>query len=123
VLTPEIIAEVGRAHAAGRRLYMAPRTSTPTGSSSGTWARSPAAHAPAAVELYRDVILASSSIPGAFPPVRIPIEIDGKGVRELHVDGGVSDEVIFRAFMGRRPEPDARGGAGAWSRRARRSTS
>ncbi|HYH69637.1 MAG TPA: hypothetical protein VD866_33380, partial [Urbifossiella sp.] len=49
-----------------------------------------------------------------FPPVRIPVEIDGKVYEELHVDGGVSDEVIFRAFM----VADLNrmhGGVGAWA--------
>src|SRR5205823_12444069 len=32
-------------------------------------------------------------------PVSIPVEIDGRWYEELHVDGGVNDEVIFRAFM------------------------
>jgi hypothetical protein len=31
--------------------------------------------------------------------VRIKVEIDGRQYEELHVDGGASDEVIFRAFM------------------------
>src|SRR5262249_1430449 len=44
-------------------------------------------------------VLASSSVPGGFPPVRIPVEIDGRCYEELHVDGGASDEVIFRSFM------------------------
>jgi hypothetical protein len=54
---------------------------------------------PEAARLYRDVVLASSSVPGAFPPVRIKVEIDGREYEELHVDGGASDTVIFRPFM------------------------
>ena len=34
-------------------------------------------------------MLASASIPGAFPPVRFDVEIDGKKYDEMHVDGGV----------------------------------
>jgi hypothetical protein len=33
------------------------------------------------------VILASSSVPGLFPPVMIDLESGGKCVRELHIDG------------------------------------
>src|SRR6185436_14318621 len=54
---------------------------------------------PESAALYRQIILASGSIPGAFPPVKIPVEIDGHTYEELHVDGGVNDEVIFRSFM------------------------
>jgi len=45
------------------------------------------------------VVMASSSVPGVFPPVRIKVEIDGRQYEEMHVDGGVSDTVIFRPFM------------------------
>ena len=46
---------------------------------------------PQALELFREVLLASASIPGVFPPVMIP-GVDGQGrlVVEMHVDGGVN---------------------------------
>ncbi len=34
-------------------------------------------------------MLASASIPGAFPPVYFDVEVDGKKYDEMHVDGGV----------------------------------
>jgi len=43
---------------------------------------------PGALELFRKILLASAAIPGAFPPVLIDIEIDGKPYQEMHVDGG-----------------------------------
>lgn len=43
-----------------------------------------------AVELFRAVLLASASIPGVFPPVMIPgVDVQGRLVEEMHVDGGV----------------------------------
>ena len=58
-----------------------------------------------ALELFRKVILASAAIPGAFPPVSIPVDAGGKSYEELHVDGGTTREVFvlpvqapFRAF-------------------------
>ena len=33
---------------------------------------------PHAAELFRKIILASAAIPGAFPPVNITVEVDGK---------------------------------------------
>ena len=44
-----------------------------------------------AVILFREVLLASASIPGVFPPVMIP-GVDGGGrlIEEMHVDGGVN---------------------------------
>ena len=43
-----------------------------------------------ALDLIREVILASASIPVAFPPVLIEVEANGQIYDELHVDGGVS---------------------------------
>ena len=45
---------------------------------------------PGALELIHDVILASASIPIAFPPVLINVESGGKVYDEMHTDGGVS---------------------------------
>src|SRR6516165_4873935 len=39
------------------------------------------------VKLFRDILLASSSIPGFFSPVAIEVEANGKKFHELHGDG------------------------------------
>lgn len=42
------------------------------------------------MELFREVLLASASIPGVFPPVMIPgVDAQGRLIEEMHVDGGV----------------------------------
>jgi predicted acylesterase/phospholipase RssA len=58
-----------------------------------------------ALALFRKVILASAAIPGALPPVSIPVVAGGKSYDELHVDGGTTREVFvlpvqapFKAF-------------------------
>jgi hypothetical protein len=56
-----------------------------------------ASSAPGARELIHDVILASASIPGAFPPVLIEVEADGRRYDEMHVDGGVTGQLFFGA--------------------------
>jgi predicted acylesterase/phospholipase RssA len=44
---------------------------------------------PGATKLIRQILLASSSIPGSFPPVYIEVETpDGRKYNEIHVDGG-----------------------------------
>jgi predicted patatin/cPLA2 family phospholipase len=48
-----------------------------------------------AEQLVRDIMLASASIPGAFPPVRIQVEADGQTYDELHVDGGAASQVFL----------------------------
>ena len=45
---------------------------------------------PGALDLIHDIILASASIPVAFPPVLISVESGGKAYDEMHTDGGVS---------------------------------
>ena len=47
------------------------------------------------LELFRQVLLASASIPGIFPPVLIEVQAGGQVYQEMHVDGGTTREVFF----------------------------
>jgi predicted acylesterase/phospholipase RssA len=53
-----------------------------------------ASGAPGSLPLMQDILIASASIPGAFPPVLIDVEVDGKRYQEMHVDGGASTQVF-----------------------------
>jgi hypothetical protein len=53
---------------------------------------------PDAPHLFRSVLLASASIPGAFPPVRIKVRVAGRVFEELHVDGGTTREIFISPF-------------------------
>ena len=50
---------------------------------------------PRALALIHQILLASASIPGAFPPVLIEVEIGDQRFDELHVDGGVASQVFL----------------------------
>jgi hypothetical protein len=50
---------------------------------------------PQAPDLIRRVLLASASIPGAFPPVLFEVQADGKVHQELHGDGGVTAQTFL----------------------------
>lgn len=50
---------------------------------------------PEAAELFRDVLLASASLPGIFPPVHVKVRVDGKLYEEMHVDGGPTRQVFL----------------------------
>jgi predicted acylesterase/phospholipase RssA len=70
---------------------------------------------PEAVQLFRDVIIASAAIPGLFPPVNIKVKVDGKLYDEMHVDGGVTRQIYvtpvnlpFQAFDVLYPKPPQR---------------
>jgi hypothetical protein len=54
---------------------------------------------PDALELFRKVLLASASIPVAFPPVYFEVEVDGSIYDEMHVDGGVISELFLWGAM------------------------
>jgi predicted acylesterase/phospholipase RssA len=54
---------------------------------------------PGSLELFRRVLLASASIPVAFPPVYIDVEVDGARYDEMHVDGGVIAEFFLWGAM------------------------
>jgi hypothetical protein len=49
--------------------------------------------------LFQKVLLASASIPGAFPPVYFDVEVAGKRYDEMHSDGGTITSVFFYGFM------------------------
>jgi predicted acylesterase/phospholipase RssA len=93
-LTDEAIAEIAAEHRKGRRLYVgttALDTKRPVVWDVGAIA---ARGGPDAAKQICDILIASCSIPGVFPPVPIPVEVDGKVKTEMHVDGGVTTSVF-----------------------------
>ncbi len=50
---------------------------------------------PGALDLIRDIMLASASIPAVFPPVYIQVKAGGKTYDEMHVDGGTATQVFL----------------------------
>ena len=50
---------------------------------------------PGALQLFRDVLLASAAIPGVMPPVKIRVTAAGATFDEYHVDGGVTRQVFL----------------------------
>jgi predicted acylesterase/phospholipase RssA len=97
--TPELLAEVAEAHRAGRRLYIGTTNLDTRQLVIWDMGAIAASGRPEARTLYRDVILASCSVPAFFPPVRIEVEINGQRYEELHVDGGATTAVFFQPFM------------------------
>jgi hypothetical protein len=50
---------------------------------------------PKSLGLFRKILLASASIPGAFNPVLLDVEIDGAQFQEMHVDGGAIAQLFL----------------------------
>jgi len=89
-----LLAAVAEQHQRGRRLYVA--TTDIDAGEPVIWDMgliASAAHSDS-LALFRDVLLASASIPAVFPPVYIPVATGGKRHEEMHVDGGASTQVF-----------------------------
>ena len=77
-------------HAKGRRLLIA--TTNLDSQRAVVWDMGEIARkgGPEALSLFRALLVASSSVPGIFPPKLIEVEADGQMYQEMHVDGGVA---------------------------------
>jgi predicted patatin/cPLA2 family phospholipase len=94
-ITDEVLDAVAAEHKKGRRLFI--MTSDLDREVPVVWDLGAIASSssPRRLSLYRQVVLASASIPAVFPPVLIQVMIDGKARDELHVDGGVFAQSFF----------------------------
>jgi hypothetical protein len=91
----EVIQAVAREHARGRRLLIA--TTNLDSQKATIWDMGAIATrgGEAALRLFRDVLVASATLPGLFPPKLIDVEApDGEGgmkrYQEMHADGGIA---------------------------------
>lgn len=50
---------------------------------------------PKKLELFHQIVLASTAIPAVFPPMMLDVEVDGRPHHEMHVDGGTVREVFL----------------------------
>jgi predicted acylesterase/phospholipase RssA len=95
-ITPALLADIAAAHQAGRRLFII--TTDLDAERSVVWnmgaiaVHSTAGGGDEAIKLFRRILLASGSVPGAFPPVLIDVEGNGKRFAEMHADGGVGGQ-------------------------------
>jgi predicted acylesterase/phospholipase RssA len=91
-ITPALMADIAAEYNHGRRLFIV--TTDLDAERSMVWNMGAiAAHGgDGAMALFRNVLLASSAIPGAFPPVLIDVEANGQHFSEMHVDGGVGGQ-------------------------------
>lgn len=93
----EMLERIAREHRKGRRLLIQSTdldAQRPVVWDLGAIA---ASGAPNALQVFRDALLASASMPGIFQPVLFEVEWEGEIYDEMHVDGGVisEDTVLF----------------------------
>jgi hypothetical protein len=89
------LARIAAEHAKGRRLYVG--TSDLETRRQVVWdlGAIAAQGTSESQDLFRKIVLASASIPAFFPPVQIPVTVDGVTTIERHIDGGVSSSMFF----------------------------
>ena len=89
------VAAIAREHNRGRRLLVA--TTNLDAERPVVWDIGAIATSgvPGSRELIQDILVASASIPGVFPPTKIKVVADGRTFDELHVDGGTSNQVFM----------------------------
>jgi predicted acylesterase/phospholipase RssA len=107
-LSDALLQAVAREAATGRLLLVA-TTNVETGETVvwdlGSVAQNGGANAKA---LFRDILVASASVPGMFPPVIIRVQ-DGWGeYSEAHVDGGATAAFLLPPALLQPPRDDAR---------------
>ncbi len=91
----DVMEKIAAAHRDGRSLNIG--TANLDSMRPVIWRIGPIANSghPGALALIRKILLASASVPAAFPPVLIPVDVDGTTYDELHVDGGAASQVFF----------------------------
>ncbi len=111
-VTDELVAAVAKEAATGRMLLVATTNLDREDTVIWNLGRIAQRGGDEARELFRDVLVASSSVPGVFPPVMIDVEKDGKKYEEMHVDGGASTPFFIvpdAALLIGEPPPALRG--------------
>jgi hypothetical protein len=94
IITPGVVQRIAEEHRKGRRLWIGTTNldaQRPMIWDIGAIAQSDYPRKPA---LIRKILLASSAIPGAFPPVEFPVAVEGEIYSEMHVDGSVTRQIF-----------------------------
>ena len=93
-VTEDLLKEIAAEYAKGRMLLVA--TADLDARRAIIWDMGKIASygGPKALDLFVNVMIASASIPGGFPPMMIDVEVDGKPYQEMHVDGGIVAQVF-----------------------------
>jgi predicted acylesterase/phospholipase RssA len=88
IITPQLLRNIAQEHQRGRRLFIVTTNldaARPVIWNMGVIA---AQGGDGGLRLFRQVLLASASIPGMFQPVMLDVEANGQHFQEMHADGG-----------------------------------
>lgn len=92
--TGDMLHEIAAEHSKGRRLFVA--TTNLDAQRTVVWDLGAVAASgnDQALTLFRDVLIASASIPAVFPPVMINVTVNDKRFQEMHADGGATTQLF-----------------------------
>ena len=90
----DLLSAIAAEHAKGRRLLVVTTNLDSQRAVIWNMGAIAASGAPNAVDLFRDVLTASASIPAVFPPQLIDVQAENSAFQELHVDGSVVTPVF-----------------------------
>jgi patatin-like phospholipase/acyl hydrolase len=108
-----VLREIAREHAKGRRLYVVTTNLDLQRAVVWDMGAIAAGGSPEALALFRDVMLASASVPLVFPPVLIEASANGRSFEEMHVDGGAIAPLYTLPEMFRLHKAEMHAGEGA----------
>ena len=96
----KVLKAVARAHVEeGRRLFIGTTNLDSDTFTMWDMGAIAASNRPDKLDRYLDIVLASASFPMLFPPVYIPVEVQGETYWQMHVDGSVRAAVFASTFM------------------------
>lgn len=103
----KLVDSVGREHGKGRRLLVATTNLDTQELVLWDMGAIAAVGGSSSVTLFRDVLVASASIPGIFPPVMIEVESHERRFTEMHVDGSTitSFVAVPESLLFSEPQP------------------
>ena len=94
-VTPQLLDEIAAEYAKGRLLLVGTANLDTMEPVIWNMTAIAARKDPQAVTLFSKILLASASIPGAFPPVMIDVNLGGTHYQEMHVDGGTTAQLFL----------------------------
>jgi hypothetical protein len=100
-ITEETLDAVAREYRRGRRLFIGTTNLDAERFTIWDMGAIAASGRPDRLRRYRDVVLASASMPVVFPPVYLPVDGRPGGTEQMHVDGGMVRTLFFYDYVGR----------------------
>ena len=95
IIDEDMVRAIAREHLKGKRLFIG--TSQINAERLVIWdiGAIAASGNPGSIQLIHKILLASSALPGIFPPEYFPVEANGKQYKEMHLDGGLEAQVML----------------------------